>query len=160
MRPTAPGRRRSLATSMKKFIPVAQRTLEFGVVRRWQRRSVDKPCTAWLVLVVADHRLRLTTSCLGHWFGALAHDARHPDVTLHRLRDSAGKDEVSRVLFCRSSHVSAMGTLLHPASLQVTPALDRCGCGSGPGGPCPLVTTPRLVVPPQSDREYGKLCPS
>ena len=29
---------------------------------------------------------RLTTSCAGHWFAALAERARHPDVTLHRLR--------------------------------------------------------------------------
>ena len=33
-----------------------------------------------------DHSTRLTTSCAGHWFAALAERAHHPDVTLHRLR--------------------------------------------------------------------------
>jgi integrase len=33
-----------------------------------------------------DHCTRLSTSCAGHWFAALAERAGHPDVTLHRLR--------------------------------------------------------------------------
>lgn len=40
----------------------------------------------WLFSRRPDHTARLTTSCAGHWFAALAERAGHPDVTLHRLR--------------------------------------------------------------------------
>lgn len=40
----------------------------------------------WLFCRRLDHTTRLTTSCAGHWFAALAQRAGHPDVTLHRLR--------------------------------------------------------------------------
>ncbi len=40
----------------------------------------------WLFSRRLDHATRLTTSCAGHWFAALAERAGHPDITLHRLR--------------------------------------------------------------------------
>jgi integrase len=40
----------------------------------------------WLFSRSAEHDIRLTTSCAGHWFADLAHRAGHSDVTLHRLR--------------------------------------------------------------------------
>ncbi len=59
--------------------------------------------------------VRLTTSCLGRWFGALAREAGHPDVTLHRLRHSAATNLVSRgdILHAQSrlGHADAATTL-------------------------------------------------
>jgi integrase len=40
----------------------------------------------WLFSRSAEHDIRLTTSCAGHWFADLAHRAGRGDVTLHRLR--------------------------------------------------------------------------
>ncbi len=66
------------------------------LVGRWQRRDDGERFGPWLFSAAATHQVRLTTSCLGHWFGALAHEAGHPDVTLHRLRHSAATNLVSR----------------------------------------------------------------
>ena len=84
-------------------------------VQRWQQRSDGKPFGPWLFSAEPGHQVRLTTSCLGHWFGALAHEANHPDVTLHRLRHSAATNLVSRgdILHaqCRLGHADAATTL-------------------------------------------------
>lgn len=42
----------------------------------------------WLFSRHLDHCTPLSTSCAGHWFAALAERAGHPDVTLHRLRQT------------------------------------------------------------------------
>jgi integrase len=65
-------------------------------VAAWRERAEldrhDNPggCGArfgpWLFSRRLDHSTRLTTSCAGHWFAALAERAGHPDITLHRLR--------------------------------------------------------------------------
>ena len=68
-----------------------------------------------VVFSPGEHKVRLTTSCLGRWFPALAHDAGHPDVILHRLRHSAATNLVSRgdILHAQSrlGHADAATTL-------------------------------------------------
>jgi integrase len=85
------------------------------LVGRWQRRDDGERFGPWLFSAAAGHQVRLTTSCLGHWFGALAHEAGHPDVTLHRLRHSAATNLVSRgdILHAQSrlGHADAATTL-------------------------------------------------
>ncbi|HZM68434.1 MAG TPA: tyrosine-type recombinase/integrase, partial [Nakamurella sp.] len=57
-------------------------------VRQWGGRSAGTEFGPWLFSPETDHRTRLSTSCLGHWFATLCDDAGLPDVTLHRLRHS------------------------------------------------------------------------
>ena len=65
-------------------------------VQVWRDRCGDGDFGPWLFSAVADHSTRLTTSRLGHWFWQVAHDAGHPDVTLHRLRHSVATFLVER----------------------------------------------------------------
>jgi integrase len=62
----------------------------------------------WLFSRRLDHSTRLTTSCAGHWFADLADRARHPDVTLHRLRHT-----VATVLVGRGDILQAQQRLGH-----------------------------------------------
>ena len=84
------------------------------MVQHWQRRD-NKPFGPWLFSAEHGHQVRLTTSCWGHWFGALAHEAGHQDVTLHRLRHSAATNLVSRGDILRAQsrlgHADAATTL-------------------------------------------------
>ena len=86
-----------------------------NTVQDWQERKGDVQLGPWLFSAEPGHQVRLTTSCLGHWFGALAHQAGHPDVTLHRLRHSAATNLVSRgdILHAQSrlGHADAATTL-------------------------------------------------
>lgn len=66
------------------------------MVDRWQQRNNDAPFGPWLFAARPDHSERLKTMTAGHWFDALASEAGHPDVTLHRLRHSAATHLVSR----------------------------------------------------------------
>ena len=65
-------------------------------VRQWGGRSAGTEFGPWLFSPETDHRTRLSTSCLGHWFATLCDDAGLPDVTLHRLRHSVATALVSR----------------------------------------------------------------
>lgn len=64
-------------------------------VERW-RSQTSTPFGPWLFSAAPDHSRRLTTSTLGHWFAALALDAGHPDVTLHRIRHTVATTLVSQ----------------------------------------------------------------
>lgn len=66
----------------------------------------------WLFSRRPDHSARLTTSCAGHWFAALAERAGHADVTLHRLRHTVATVLVGRATSFRPNTVS--GTAMPP----------------------------------------------
>lgn len=65
-------------------------------VQRWRGRSTEPEFGPWLFSSATDHRTRLSTSGLGHWFATFCDDADLPDVTLHRLRHSVATALVSR----------------------------------------------------------------
>ena len=66
-------------------------------VHGWQQRAgTDAEFGPWLFSARPDHNTRMSTSCLGHWFGAVCAEAGYPDVTLHRLRHSVATALVSR----------------------------------------------------------------
>lgn len=58
----------------------------------------------WLFSRRSDHSNRLTTSCAGHWFAALAQRAGHPDVTLHRLRHTVATVSVGQGDILQAQH--------------------------------------------------------
>jgi integrase len=78
--PTKTGRSRRLT------LGATTAALWRDTARTWRQRLAGQPVGPWLFSADVDHSTRLTTSALGHWFAALAADAGHPDVTLHRLR--------------------------------------------------------------------------
>ena len=75
-----------------------------NMVERWRRRSGGVPFGPWLFSARPDHADRLKTMTAGHWFAALADEADHPDVTLHRLRHSAATNFVSRGDLLHAQH--------------------------------------------------------
>lgn len=52
----------------------------------WQARLGDDRLGAWLFSADPDHRTRLRTASLGHWFAAFTRQHGQGAVTLHRLR--------------------------------------------------------------------------
>jgi integrase len=70
----------------------------------WQDRTGTEPVGPWLFSADPQHRTRLASSTLGHWFSRLAHQAGHPDVCLHRLRHT-----VATVLVIRRVGLDATG---------------------------------------------------
>jgi len=67
------------------------------MVYQWRHRAAtEKRFGPWLFAADVDHETRLSTTCLGHWFAALAQEAGCPDVTLHRLRHTMATELVSR----------------------------------------------------------------
>jgi integrase len=52
----------------------------------WQNRLGEHELGGWLFSADPDHRTRLRTASLGHWFAAFTCLHGHGDVTLHRLR--------------------------------------------------------------------------
>jgi len=70
----------------------------------WRRRAGPGGFGPWLFSPRADHTTRLTTGCVGHWFAELAVTAGHPDVTLHRLRDTVATVLVGRGDLLQAQH--------------------------------------------------------
>lgn len=78
-------------------------TLGAGVAQLWRDtvagwvvRNDGVPVGPWLFSASPAHEVRLTTSCLAHWFSRLRDDAGHHDVTLHRLRHTVATVLVSQ----------------------------------------------------------------
>ena len=74
----------------------------------WQDRTGTEPVGPWLFSADPQHRTRLASSTLGHWFSRLAHQAGHPDVCLHRLRHT-----VATVLVGQGDILAAQARLGH-----------------------------------------------
>ena len=88
--PTKTGRTRRLT------LGATTAALWRDTTRTWQHRHDGQPVGPWLFSADLDHSTRVITSALGHWFAALATDAGHPDITLHRLRHTVATTLVSR----------------------------------------------------------------
>ena len=61
----------------------------------WRGRTDGRPLGPWLFSPQPNHRTRLTTSCLGRWFGQVCTESGYPQITLHRLRHTVATALVS-----------------------------------------------------------------
>ncbi|MGD9529582.1 tyrosine-type recombinase/integrase [Pseudonocardia sp.] len=81
----------------------------------------------WLFSRRLDHTTRLSTGCAGHWFADLAARARHPDVTLHRLRHTVatvlvGQGDILQAQHRLGHHDAATTLRIYSHALPLTDA--------------------------------------
>ena len=116
-------------------------------VTQWRQCASDgQRFGPWLFSATRDHTTRLTTSCLAHRFAVLCAEARHPDVTLHRLRHTVATTLVSQGNILQRSTDSDTATPPHPADLQPRPAAHRRRCCRRTRQTLPNLTLPKVVV--------------
>lgn len=71
----------------------------------WRQRALNAPGFGdWLFSRDLDHRRRLTTTGLGHWFAELRDEAALPGASLHRLRHTVATYLVGRGDLLQAQH--------------------------------------------------------